>query len=72
MTSIVFVDLHDGRASHEDENMFWDESQNQFHTIPKIPRLNHQDHDFSRLDFSIFSVEFDFSFGDLMSSCLRS
>jgi hypothetical protein len=72
MTSRIFVDLHDGRTSHEDEIMFWDESQNQFHTIPKIPGLSHQDHEFSSSIFQSFPVEFDFNFGDLMSSCLRS
>jgi hypothetical protein len=65
--------LHDGTASHEDENIFWDESQNQLHKIPKIPGLSHQDHDFHSLDFfQSFLVEFDFNFGDLVSSCFRS
>jgi hypothetical protein len=35
-----FVELCDGRADHKDEIMFWDQSQNQLHKIPKIPRLS--------------------------------
>jgi hypothetical protein len=48
------VHLYNGRSSHGDEIMFWDQSQNQLHKIVKIHGLSHQDHNRRSLNFQYF------------------
>jgi hypothetical protein len=36
LTMEIFVDLHDGRTTHKDELMFWDQGQTRLCKIKKI------------------------------------
>jgi hypothetical protein len=52
--------------------MFWDQGQNRFQENSKNPEMHHQDHDFTSLDFQSFPLNLISTFGDLISSCLRT